>query len=168
MGESLAQRIYTLAVSQGRDPALYGTGGAPDTVEGRFDMIVLHVSLVLRRLKRQGGASALAQEIFDQLFVDMECALREMGAGDTSVGYKIKEMARAFYGRLRAYEKALDADSEELLQAALRRNIFPDAQVDARILDKLSAYVCACASFLEDCDMDSIRFPSAKRFLQAG
>ncbi|GLQ07651.1 ubiquinol-cytochrome C chaperone family protein [Sneathiella chinensis] len=114
--------LYTAIVNQARQPDFYLRGEVPDTVDGRFEMIVLHTYLVLRRLKREGEDMAgLSQALFDQLFADMDQSLREIGVGDLSVGKRIKEMATLFYGRVAAYDTALDG-GEETLEDALRRN----------------------------------------------
>ena len=47
-----ADALYMSAVEQARQPEFYSNMGVPDTVDGRFDMIALHVFLILRRLKK--------------------------------------------------------------------------------------------------------------------
>jgi len=126
-----ARVLYDAVLDAARKPALYGPDGAPDTVDGRFDMIVLHAILLLRRL-RDGGepGKRLAQLVFDIMFDDMDAALREMGTGDLSVGKRIKAMGEAFYGRAKAYEAALAAGDEAALAEAIARNMF-DADPEA-------------------------------------
>jgi len=120
-----AHRIYLRLVEQSRLPAFYIGCGVGDTPDGRFDMIALHAALLLRRLKRDGDATAdLAQEIFDLMFADMDQNLREMGVGDIGVGKRVKGMAQGFYGRLAAYDAGLAAPDNEDLAGALRRNLF--------------------------------------------
>ena len=93
-------------------------------MDGRFDMIALHAFLVLRRLKRDHERTAvLAQNLFDTMFEDMENNLREMGAGDLGVSRRVKAMAKAFYGRIAAYEAGL-AGGDEVLADALLRNLY--------------------------------------------
>lgn len=119
-----SRSLYAALVTQARLPGFYLDCGVPDTVDGRFDMIVLHTFLVLRRLKRDHDDTAeLAQALFDIMFEDMDQNLREMGVGDLGVGRRIKAMAKAFYGRLVAYEAGLAGD-DEILAGALRRNLF--------------------------------------------
>jgi len=90
------------AVAAARDPYLYATLGVPDTLDGRFDAIVLHVYLIVRRLGGDPGP-ALAQAVFDAMFLDMDINLREMGVGDLSVGKRNRAMWEAFHGRSAAY-----------------------------------------------------------------
>lgn len=123
-----ADALYLTAVHQARRPGFYTRFGAPDTVDGRFDMIALHVFLLLRRLRGEGADGAeLAQKLFDVMFDYIDQDLREMGVGDLSVGKKVKAMASAVYGRIAAYEPGLDeggAAGESRLVEALRRNLY--------------------------------------------
>jgi cytochrome b pre-mRNA-processing protein 3 len=136
-----AERLYGVAVNQARHAEFYAALGVPDTLDGRFDMIVLHVFLLLHRLKREGPTAArLAQALFDVMFADMDQNLREIGVGDLSVGRKVKSMAKALYGRCAAYEEGL-AEGDGPLAAALRRNLFRGASPSARQLSALCAYM---------------------------
>ena len=141
-----ARRLYTAAVRQARDPALYTAGGVADTLDGRFDLIVLHVVPLMRRLRQcdQAGRQ-LSQALFDVMFDDMDQSLREMGVGDLRVGKRVKQMARAFYGRALAYDHAFDrapgADRRRAIAAALERNVYnDDPPPDAR-LQAMAGYV---------------------------
>ena len=49
------EAVYGMIVAQARSPVFYRGYGVPDTVNGRFDMIVLHLVLVLRRLRDVTG-----------------------------------------------------------------------------------------------------------------
>lgn len=121
-----AHGLYRAAVTAARAPVFYAAHGVPDTPDGRFDMVALHVFLALRRLKRDGGTTALAmaQALTDLMFADMDRNLRELGVGDLGVGRQVKALAAAFRGRAEAYDAALDRDGEGDLAAALRRNVF--------------------------------------------
>ena len=133
--------LYDIAVRQARHPHFYTERGVADTVDGRFDMIVLHVFLLIRRLQRQGEQGrALARALFDLTFQDMDRNLREMGVGDLGVGRRVKDMARAFYGRADAYGRALDAGDRTELGEALRRNLLGGEGDDERSRD-LADYV---------------------------
>lgn len=119
--------LYTAAVAAARAPALFGPGyAAPDTLDGRFDLVGLHVALLIRRLRHDPDprGPALAQAVFDAMFSDMDQTLREMGVGDLVVGKRVKRMWEAFHGRARAYEAALQAGDEAALALALARNVW--------------------------------------------
>jgi cytochrome b pre-mRNA-processing protein 3 len=126
--KQIAADLYLRVVEKARDPAFYATLGVPDTVDGRFDMIVLHAALVIRRL-RDGGArgQAVAQDMFDRMFMDFDRSLRELGVGDMSIGKHIKKMGKAFYGRATAIERGMDTlavDGGATLREALQDTVF--------------------------------------------
>ncbi len=146
----LAADLYLGIVAQARQPAFYRSLGVPDTLDGRFDMIVLHAFLVIRHLRTQGAAAeALSQALFDYLLSDMDQSLRESGVGDLSVGKHVKRMAKAFYGRSAAYGRALDGESDgETMQDALARNLYRSSPPPVTVLDQMADYVRATAGHL--------------------
>ena len=103
----VAERLYRDLVNQARMPVFYRELGVPDTPEGRFEMVGLHVALVVRRLRAAGAPGrALAQELFDLMFADMDESLRHLGIGELTVGKQIKRLAGLFYARLRDLDRA--------------------------------------------------------------
>ena len=102
-----ARRLYAAIVAAARHPVPYASWGVPDSLDGRFDMISLHMFLALERLK--GEAEAFSQNLVNEFFADMDRSLREIGVGDVSVGKKVRKMAEVFYGRVGAYEINLAA-----------------------------------------------------------
>lgn len=136
--------LYGAIVAQARNPLFYSDHGVPDTVQGRFEMVVLHAFLVLHRLKEESeDRRELGQALFDLLFLDFDRGLRELGVADTKVPRKIREMGEAFYGRVQAYDEGLASDDENALRQALARNILSDPNGDARVL---AAYVRQAAA----------------------
>jgi cytochrome b pre-mRNA-processing protein 3 len=117
--------LYCAAVAAARAPAYYADLGVPDTLDGRFDLVGLHVFLLIRRLTALPPPGAdLAQAVFDAMFHDMDMNLREIGVGDMSIGKKVKKMWEAFHGRSSAYQAALDCADDGELEAALARNVW--------------------------------------------
>jgi len=153
----LAHGIYSAAVAQSRMPIFYTEFGVPDTVEGRFDMISLHIVLVMRRLKQDHARSRdLSQALFDYMFDDVDQNLREMGIGDLGVGNRIKKMAEAFYGRLAAYDAALDETDDAALTRAIERNVFGDSEPAPERLSLFAAYVRQEWRRIEEWRMDRL------------
>jgi len=143
-----AEALYERAVAQARLPVFYARLGVPDTLDGRFDMVVLHVFLLLYRLRQEGERSKrLAQALFDVMFEDMDRSLREMGVGDLGVGPRVKAMAKALYGRIAAYEEGLAGD-DEILAAALARNLFGTVSASPEALSSLCVYLRNTAAAL--------------------
>jgi cytochrome b pre-mRNA-processing protein 3 len=121
-----SEALYAAIVAAARQPRFYAGWGVPDTMDGRFDMLVLHMFLVLERLRGDASTSDLQQALTDRFFAQMDAALREAGVGDLTVGKKVRKMAEAFYGRAKAYRTGL-AQRDEDLAKALARNIYADA-----------------------------------------
>jgi len=127
-----AQYLYICSVEQARQTKFYTVCGVADTLDGRFDLIVVHVHLLTRALSHAGtSGTRISGLIFKIMMDDMDMNLREMGVGDLSVGKKVKAMARAFYGRAAAYDRALDADTVNLSDRSREsENTVPEALED--------------------------------------
>ena len=148
-------KVYVSLVNQSRRKLFYGQWGVPDTVNGRFDMISLHLCLIFRRLKKSGKAGKdFSQELFDLFFKDMDRSLREMGAGDMAVPKRIQKMGELFYGMLASLDSALDDEDTPAVRVALSRNIYDGEDVPA--LDKLVTYVQNNVLVLEQQDEEHI------------
>lgn len=125
--QAQAEALYRAAVTQTRRPEFYEAGGVTDTFEGRFDLLALHLALVLRRLKGAGAEErAVAQKLLDLFFADMDASLRELGVGDMGVGRRVRRMSEAFYGRLEAYDAGLADEGAGPLSRAVARNLYGD------------------------------------------
>jgi cytochrome b pre-mRNA-processing protein 3 len=118
--------LYQAVVAQGRQPHWYIDGAVPDTLDGRFDMIVAVLAQVLMRLEQQGGTQESVW--LTELFVDdMDGQLRQEGIGDVVVGKHIGRMMSALGGRISAYRAALAGEAD--MADALRRNLYRGAPV---------------------------------------
>lgn len=156
--------IYGMIVAQARQPAFYAALQVPDTVSGRFDMVLLHLWMVLRMLRQDPTGEEPAQKLFDHFCTDMDDNLREMGVGDLTVPKRMRSFGEAFYGRSAAYDAALAAGPAEL-GAALNRNIFNEA--DAANADRLAVYVAETLAQLAQVDRAAFargawQFPAVK------
>lgn len=148
--EDAAMELYRSVVEQARDPYFYAELGVPDTPDGRFDMILMHAFLLLQRIKSEGSETEkLGQAFFDLMFDDMDKNLREMGAGDVGISHRIKDMAKAFYGRIAAYEEGLRGSAQEL-DEAIGRNVFRNADVATEHPSNLATYMRAQVAALVD------------------
>ena len=123
------EAIYGMIVTQAREPIFYRDLGVPDTVNGRFDLLLLHLWLLLRRLRTAQVGVELSQAMFDRFCEDMDDNLREMGVGDQTVPKRMRAFGEAFYGRVQAYDQAIDAGAEALAQA-ICKNILNGAGMD--------------------------------------
>ncbi len=120
-----ARQLYEAVVAQSRQPELYRGFAVPDSVDGRFEMLLLHSFLVFNRLKGQGDpAKDFGQTLFDLMVFHLDQSIRVSGVGDLKVGPRLKAMGEAFYGRSQAYETALASEQESSLEEALARNVY--------------------------------------------
>jgi cytochrome b pre-mRNA-processing protein 3 len=160
-----ARALYGSSVAGSRREVFFRDLGVPDTIAGRFEMLVLHLFLVLDRLKAQGPRrKELSSRVADELFLSLDDAMREMGVGDLTVPKKMHKAAGAFYGRLEAYAAALAAADEKPIEDALRRNVYGGEAVAAEKVARLAGYVRRAQAALEtdgvlDLDRGEVRFP---------
>ena len=165
--------LYGMIVAQARLPAFYAGHGVPDTVDGRFELIVLHLVLVLDRLRRDRDdkGSPIGQRLFDTFCRDLDDNLREMGVGDMAVPRRMRSFGEAFYGRQAAYRAALSAADERELEKAISRNIFGIVGVDDKAVP-LARYMRAAARQLDAQEEDLVAagkavFPDPEAFFRA-
>ncbi|MCC8982991.1 ubiquinol-cytochrome C chaperone family protein [Bradyrhizobium acaciae] len=159
---STIETIYGMIVTQAREPLFYRDLGVPDTVNGRFDLLLMHLWLVLRRFKSVEGGVELSQALFDHFCIDMDDNLREMGVGDLTVPKRMQAFGEAFYGRTAAYDLAL-TDGEGALAESFCKNILNGQHIDkAR---ELAAYAREAMAVLAQADLAALtkgawRFPA--------
>jgi cytochrome b pre-mRNA-processing protein 3 len=142
---SVAHRLYERLVRHARLPLYYGRLGVPDTPEGRFEILALHVGLAVRRLRglgRQGEAAG--QALFDLMVADLDVNLRELGVGDLSVGRQVKRLAGQFYARLAVLNQAFGDGRPEALPAMIRANVYGSAAPpdESDSVGRLARIVC--------------------------
>lgn len=132
-----ASVTYIALVAQARHPFFYEKLGVPDTLDGRFEMIVLHLFLLQYRLRVD--APEFARSLSEIFIADMDRSLREIGVSDTGVSKRMKVMGRAYHGRLQAYSLVAERIA---LEAALARNLYGTvAQGDVAHLKTMADYV---------------------------
>ena len=151
-----ASSLYRAASDQARTEALYTQMGTPDSVEGRFELLTMHVILLIERLEGETGPAAeTRQALFDAYVSNLDGALREMGVGDLAVGKRMRKLGEAFYGRARAFQAAFEqlpdqTDLKELLaRTALQAR--PETSPDG-----LATYAVRCREGLRGCDSASL------------
>ena len=145
--------LYKRIATASRSPGLYAALGIPDTLEGRFEALSLHMVLALRALRElPHPADEVAKDLTDAFFRDMDASLREMGVGDTVVPKRMKKVAESFYGRAHAYDAPLNGPDEAGLALALGRNVYG---TEAPAFP-LARYVLAADQGLKAIDLDTL------------
>ena len=149
--------LFRALSAQARQPAFYARLGVADTVEGRFELYVLHLVLVLRRLKGQGlEASETSQATFDAFLRNLDEGLRDMGVGDLSVGKKMRKLGEAVYGRLKGYDRVLaEAEPRADLEEMVGRTLL-QGRPDAAPAAPLAGYILAATAALDSVPLDEV------------
>ncbi len=148
--------LYGKIMAHIRNPVFYTMRKVPDTLDGRFDLLALHVFLVVRRIKDEAGGGEMARLLPEKMLGEIDRALREHGISDMGVPRRVKTMGRAFLGRATAYENALNAADREKLEDVLRRNLFSDAEVGQSVIGGFAGYVLAAEAHLNGLAYDDI------------
>jgi len=159
-----AAKLYGSIVAQARLPVFYQDFAVPDTLEGRFLMLSLHLFAVLHRLKAEGPAAlGLAQALTDRFSADMDTVLRETGIGDLAIPKKVRRLAASSAALLQAFEEALTAEDAAVAAAiagAFERG--PSEAASARLAHYLKGVVRQLeAQSFAALDAGEVRFPGA-------
>jgi len=167
--DQVIERLHGDIVAAVRQPAFYADYLVDDTFEGRFELLALFATVLVRRLAQlPSPAPEVAQELTDRIFSELDAAMREMGVGDLAVPKRIKKFAAAFLGRRKAYDDALSAASPEGLATALARNVYGlEGEENVERAARLARYAMAAeAAFalapLETFASGSAPFPKAE------
>lgn len=156
--KSAAAGLYQSAVTQSRDPRFYTDLGVSDTMDGRFDLVSMHVFLIMARLRTLGrDGNSLSQALFDHMFKSMDETLREIGVGDLAVPKHMQRMMKAFNGRVHSYHAAIANNNLQELELAVVRNIYRieggDMPTAARML---AEYISLSAGHLLQQDLHAL------------
>ncbi len=154
--KQVAYSLYTKLVEQARHPAFYSEYGVEDTIEGRFDMILLHLFLVDDRLEQAGEEYiTLRRNIHEAMVTDLDRSFREIGVGDMSVGKEMKKVGNAWLGRHTVYAAAFaNSEAENSLTEALANNVYSgDSTAPA---DKLALYMIKAKQLLTSADVETM------------
>lgn len=152
-GAPHANDLYDAIMAQARLPIYYQRLGVPDTLEGRFSVLTIHLFAVFRRLKGAGAeAAATAQALADRFVADMDTVLREIGVGDLSVPKKVRKLVAGGAALIEDYDRAV-AIGGAALETAIADGLPLDAEAARAASAKLTPYVNA---LLEDLDTQPI------------
>lgn len=161
-----AHELYGSSVAQARAEPFYTDLGVADTISGRFELLVLHVFLVMERLAREGEAGReLAQLVSEVMFSELDAAMREMGVSDLRVPRGMHQAAGAWLGRVKAYGEACAAGDEARLADAIARNVLEEAPESSRHALALARYALRVREVLARQDYAAlsrgvVRFPA--------
>ncbi|HUU24211.1 MAG TPA: ubiquinol-cytochrome C chaperone family protein [Methyloceanibacter sp.] len=148
-----ADDLYGAIVARARLPVFYQGLGVPDTLEGRFVMLSLHLFAVLHRLNAGSQqapdmAHEMAQALVDRFTTDMDTVLRELGVSDLKVPKKVRGLAASGAALMQTYEAAL-AEGEGALTAAIASALPLDEPAAKAASGRLAPYVVNMVGHLD-------------------
>lgn len=104
-------KLYAACVSQARLAVFYLDYGIEDAIGARFEMLSLHIILLVTALKsvppedpRHEQALDTSQSLFDDFLLALDSALREQGTGDLTVPKKMKRLGIVIYTRMKSWD----------------------------------------------------------------
>ncbi len=146
----IAHELYCALVDQARNPVFYEEYDVADTLEGRLDMILLHMFLVINYLRSSEIDNQRLIQILQEVMIrDIDRSLREIGVGDMNVGKQMKGVGASLLGRLKAYHDALHAnDHHQALYDVVVKNIYRSDvdTINERAVNGLVSYIQSATS----------------------
>ena len=139
--KDLIDGIYSKIVTVSREKSFYESYSVPDTIDGRFDLLVLFSIITIFFLHQKGDkGKLLSQMLFDKIFLDLDLSLRELGAGDAGVHIKIKNMVKSYMGRQKVYCNCLEKNDFISLKKHIINNIYRNVDNYSNSPDLLNNY----------------------------
>ena len=92
--------FYNNLVKLSRNIYFYKDIKLEDKLENRIIIIFGHLSIILNCLKHNQNYVNFSQEIYDNIFLNIENSLRELGHGDVTVNKKMKQLNQIFHDLL--------------------------------------------------------------------
>ncbi|MGH1350767.1 MAG: ubiquinol-cytochrome C chaperone family protein [Methyloligellaceae bacterium] len=141
--EKEAGKVYETIVAHARSTEFYKSYAIPDSWEGRFEIITLHMFLFLQRLKAEDDSEAeIGKLVLEAFFSDLDGSLRERGVGDTVVPKKMQKLAKSFYQRVYTYSESLENKDQAHLASEIQQHVY-DYLLENE--DENKRYACASA-----------------------
>ena len=151
--------LYYKIVNISRNKDFYSKFKVPDTTDGRFEILLLHLIILIRKLKKD-RKEHLSQSIVDLMFSSIDLSFREEGVGDLSIPKKMKKVGMVFYGRSTSLEDIMDIQDilkkKNLLGDFFLRNAFSSDPSHKKNANELSKYTIAFEQLIENVNIEEI------------
>lgn len=142
--DNAANELFLKVISHTRIPLFYENFGVEDNLDGRFDLMSVHMALIIDVLDNNNqlnDAIIVRRRLQEIMFDNLDLTLREIGVGDLGVGKKIKTMAEAFYGRMTTYQECFKTHDTDQMSMALKRNLYRGRDMNEAIVVNMTSYV---------------------------
>ncbi len=108
-----------------------------DKLENRVTLIFAHLSIIIKTFNKNEKYKDMTQEIYDNIFHNLENNLRELGHGDVTVNKKMKLFNRIFHDILM---KFINDKNKDLIETKeIYKFLFKNDE-NEEIKEKLSLY----------------------------
>ena len=145
--------LYNKLVELSRNIFFYKEISLKDNFETRINLIFVHFSILLIIFKEQ--KKEFPQEIFDNIFLNIEYHIRELGYGDVMVNKKMKILNRIFYDILLKLKKTKPKDFETN-DNFLKTYFDPISSNSTILITSLSAYFNQFYNFCFELKMNNM------------
>ena len=146
--------LYNKFVELSRNIFFYKKIQLKDNFETRINLIFVHLSLILIVFK-ESDRKKFPQDIFDNIFLNIEYHIRELGYGDVAVNKKMKELLRFFYDIL--LKIRLPNDQKKIINKVIVKNYFdPQHGQRDQLTNELTNYFVEYYNFCFELKRDSM------------
>ena len=130
--------LYNKLVELSRNIFFYKDLKLSDNFETRIMLIFFHFSVILLKFRKNNN-SKFPQKIFDNIFLNIEYHLRELGHGDVVVNKKMKTLNKIFYNILLKME--INNDSKLVFKKnIINEHFILNDNNNSKIVSKLEEY----------------------------
>lgn len=131
--------LYNKLVELSRNIYFYKKLSLKDSFETRVILIFLHFSIILININ-QRKKTKFPQNVFDNIFLNVEYHLREIGHGDVSVNKKMKTLNKIFYDILLRINSGKESNFV-INKLIVKNHLSMNGNVKSQYIDKISLYL---------------------------
>ena len=146
-------KLYNKLTELSRNKFFYSDIQLMDNFQTRILLIFFHLSIVLK-ISKKSNFKKKTQEIFDNIFQNIEYHMRELGHGDVSVNKNMKNLNKIFYDIL--YNVDQDLFDTEKSKKLLMKYFFSKDKADDEKAMKLAHYFQKFRDFCFDLDVNNM------------
>ena len=118
-------------------------------------MLIFFHFIIILRLKKDNKLKKNFQDIFDNIFQNIEINIRELGYGDTKVNNTMKNLNKIFYDILYKLDKNNEDSFQERLDL-LNKYFFNNKKNIDENTHKLAKYMDQFSDFCFDLNIDNV------------
>ena len=146
-------KLYNKLTELSRNKFFYRDTQLMDNFQTRILLIFFHLSIILK-ISKKTNLKKKTQEIFDNIFQNIEYHMRELGHGDVSVNKNMKNLNKIFYDIL--YNLDQDLYDTEKSKKLLMKYFFSKDKSDDEKATKLGNYFQKFRDFCFDLDVNNM------------